>query len=236
MVNQRFEPNLTAYLGELFSSIQGEGLRVGIPMTFVRFLGCNLSCAYCDTPASRTRGSPFLYDNRSRENPIALVDLLNLITESEVALTGGEPLLQPEFVYGLASALKNVGRTVYLETNGTLPEAMAKVVSVTNWVAMDIKVPSATGSPTGWDAAERFLAIACQNQVFVKITIDDNVLPQELNRISSIIAGVDRNIPLVIQPIFGRPVGKLRDIQNLLRQRIPDVRIIPQIHKYLGLR
>lgn len=234
-MNKLIEPILTADIGELFSSIQGEGLRVGTPMTFVRFLGCNLACAYCDTPASRTRGAPFVYDGQARKNPVSLTDLVALITEKEVAFTGGEPLLQPGFVLGLASVLKSNGRTVYLETNGTLPEAMEKVASVADWVAMDIKVPSATGGPPVWDKAERFLAIASRCQVFVKVVIDEHVLPTELERISSIIESVDRTIPLVIQPVFGRSDAKLVDIQRKMRQRLPDVRIIPQIHKYLGL-
>ncbi len=236
MVNHRLDPGLTAYIGELFSSIQGEGLKVGTFMTFIRFLGCNRSCSYCDTPASRIRGKPFLHEGRSRENPVSLTEILELIKEPEIALTGGEPLMQPEFVYALASALKDAGQNVYLETNGTLPDAMEHVVSVTDWVAMDIKVPSATGGPADWDAAERFLAVASQTQVFVKIVIDEFVLPQELDRIGSIIEGVDRTIPLVIQPIFGRPVAALVKIQKTLRQRLSEVRIIPQVHKYLGIR
>ena len=38
-----------AHLFEVFSSIQGEGLYIGDRQIFVRFLMCNLSCAYCDS-------------------------------------------------------------------------------------------------------------------------------------------------------------------------------------------
>ena len=45
---------MTAPIVELFSSLQGEGLLVGERQVFVRFAGCNLECAYCDTPAARS--------------------------------------------------------------------------------------------------------------------------------------------------------------------------------------
>ena len=34
---------------EIFSSIDGEGIRTGCPVTFIRSFGCNLRCSYCDT-------------------------------------------------------------------------------------------------------------------------------------------------------------------------------------------
>ena len=34
---------------EIFDSIVGEGIRTGLPVSFVRLAGCNLRCSYCDT-------------------------------------------------------------------------------------------------------------------------------------------------------------------------------------------
>ena len=44
---------MTGTLVEIFSSVQGEGLMVGERQVFLRFGGCNLECAYCDTPAAK---------------------------------------------------------------------------------------------------------------------------------------------------------------------------------------
>jgi len=44
---------MKAAIYEIFESIQGDRILVGVRQLFVRFAGCNLSCCYCDTPAAR---------------------------------------------------------------------------------------------------------------------------------------------------------------------------------------
>ena len=70
---------------EIFTSIEGEGIRAGKVCTFVRFVGCNLRCAWCDTTYS--------YDGGKEMSP---AEILESIPEDcmLVTLTGGEPLLQ----------------------------------------------------------------------------------------------------------------------------------------------
>lgn len=41
--------NLQAGVSEIFSSIQGEGKYVGCRQLFIRLIGCNMDCPYCDT-------------------------------------------------------------------------------------------------------------------------------------------------------------------------------------------
>lgn len=227
---------MTGYVREIFDSIQGEGLRIGLPMTFVRFTGCNLSCNYCDTPESQKQEGPLFYAGRFFENPVPVNFLIDKIKGDEVAITGGEPLLQVDFLADLASFLKSRGRSVYLDTNGSLPESMERVIRHVDWVALDFKVPTATGRPGMWKNAERSLRIARRRKVFVKIVVNENLLPRELEHVLSIIERVDDKIPLVIQPVFGSDPANLLDYMETARKRLKEVRIIPQIHKYLNLK
>lgn len=97
---------------EIFHSIQGESTRAGLPCAFVRLAGCNLHCRYCDTQYAREEGT-----RRAVEDVVAQVHALGVpLTE----ITGGEPLLQAQ-TPELAELLADLGHTVLVETNGTVP-------------------------------------------------------------------------------------------------------------------
>ncbi len=121
----RDEPTLQ--LSEVFYSIQGESSFAGYPCLFFRLSGCNLRCSYCD--------AKYTY-----KEPGAATPLSALLTEAArypnalIEITGGEPLLQ-EGVYPLMDALLAAGRTVLLETNGSLsikrvPKEVVKIVDL----------------------------------------------------------------------------------------------------------
>jgi 7-carboxy-7-deazaguanine synthase len=86
---------------------------VGIPSVFVRVSGCNLRCVWCDTP----------YASWHPEGPVLEVsdvaDQVLAYGVDHVVLTGGEPMLF-EGVAQLAELLKAQGRTITVETAGTL--------------------------------------------------------------------------------------------------------------------
>ncbi|MCR4659122.1 MAG: 7-carboxy-7-deazaguanine synthase QueE [Bacteroidales bacterium] len=96
-------------VNEIFYSLQGEGCNSGRPAVFVRLSGCNLNCPFCDT--MHTTGQPMTEAD--------IVAAVAAYETSWVVITGGEPALQlnAELVDGLHRA----GKTVAVETNGTLP-------------------------------------------------------------------------------------------------------------------
>lgn len=115
--------------------------------------GCNLRCPFCHNPllVTRTAESP----------PLEQADILAFLNSRRglldgVVLSGGEPLLQdgvPDFL----RAVRDLGFSVKLDTNGTLPERLAPLLEagLVDYVAMDIKnaparYPETVGIP-GFD-------------------------------------------------------------------------------------
>lgn len=131
-------------VAEIFHSIQGESSHAGRPCTFVRLSGCNLRCAWCDTPYAWEGGAS-----------MGIRDVLAQVRRwgcSLVELTGGEPLCQkrtPE----LARELLERGYEVLVETNGTMPLDLldTRVACI-----MDVKCPSSgMHERTDWRNLER---------------------------------------------------------------------------------
>ncbi|MBO5763393.1 MAG: radical SAM protein [Lentisphaeria bacterium] len=117
---------------ETFLSLQGESSHAGKVCFFIRLAGCNLRCSYCDTCKAQPADAGTL---RSVE------ELVQLAVESgadTVEVTGGEPMLQEECV-ALLQGLLDAGKTVLMETNGSVPldAVPEKVCRIIDW-----KLPS----------------------------------------------------------------------------------------------
>jgi 7-carboxy-7-deazaguanine synthase len=123
--NQNDKLNLV----EIYSSLQGETSRTGLPTTFIRLSACNLRCVWCDTAYSFGKGTPTLLTDIFAE-----VDRFGC---KDICVTGGEPLLQ-ENVYPLMQELCNRGHVINLETSGSLATSR---VDPRVHIILDIKCP-----------------------------------------------------------------------------------------------
>jgi len=241
---------LNAKLAEIMESIQGEGLMVGSRNVFVRFAGCNLRCSYCDTPSS-FEANPYCMISKSAQsdlwekvsNPLSVsqvVEIIKSYSSKWISLTGGEPLLWAEFISEMGNVLKAQGYQLLLETNGTLYDQLEICLPYVDLISMDFKMPSATGEDN-WTEHTEFLKRAGSKPVYIKIVIDKLVNPKEVKDAIGIIASVNRNIPLILQPatpvgaIVSPDISTLLDLQKICLEEIRDVRIIPQLHKLMGL-
>ena len=238
---------------ELFSSIQGEGLLVGCRQIFLRLAGCNLACDYCDTPfaataSCRVEDSPGSGRFTSLRNPVALDTLIGTIhgwcqpppgVHHSISLTGGEPLAQAQLLFNWLPSLRKLLPT-YLETNGTLPQALEPLLPHLDWIAMDIKLASLTGVPTPWATHQAFLRLAATRNCFVKAVVGEETPLEEVTQAAQLVAGVAPQCELILQPVTreGRPMltpRQLLDLQGAAARFHPGVRIIPQTHRFIGL-
>lgn len=114
-----------ALISETFVSIQGEGKLTGVPSWFVRFSGCNLRCAWCDTPYASW--SP----EGEKRSVDALVEEAKASGVEHAVVTGGEPMIFPQ-VDPLTHALRDAGMHVTIESAGTVdqPDVHADLMSL----------------------------------------------------------------------------------------------------------
>jgi len=121
---------------EVFYTLQGEGVSLGVPAIFVRLSLCNLHCVWCDTDHTwNFEGTPWLhekdgldgYAKHKKEEVVkemAVIEVAGLVREyncRRVVFTGGEPLLQEDELLLLVRELRSDGCDWFfeMETNGT---------------------------------------------------------------------------------------------------------------------
>lgn len=242
-----------ADIAQIFSSLQGEGLYAGLPMTFVRFAGCGMCCGFCDTEQTQRRQQSSSIESPPQSsnfvkisNPLSATALNNILatfSDQAISVTGGEPLEQADFL-ALWLPSQASKRRVLLETNGIHHAALEHVLPFVHIVSMDIKLPSSTGQRAMWDDHATFLRrlLEAGVEVYVKIVVTAGTEGHDLEQATALIAREERHIPVFLQPAsptitFNQviPNEHLATLETLCRTYLPDVRVMPQMHKTWGL-
>ncbi len=223
---------MRARIAEVFESIQGEGLYLGERQVFVRFFGCNLHCRFCDTKLNR-------FIEYEPQDLFAEIKLYGGAFHS-VSFTGGEPLLQKDFLREILKMTRSRGYKNYLETNGTLAAELKAVIDDIDIVAMDVKLPSSSGMAGLWGMHYKFLEIASRKEVFLKTIISTSTSKEDLEMALDLIKAVNPAAVLVLQPNsyddLSRLQKKLEDSKDIcLREKVTAC-IIPQMHKVVGVK
>jgi organic radical activating enzyme len=227
----------TVKISQIFSSIQGEGLKIGERQIFIRFCGCNLSCDYCDT------------NNDKKHYELKDADILNRLEElnqnnihNTVTLTGGEPLIHSAFLKILLPKITDMGFKLYLETNATLAKELADIIDNIDIIAVDLKLPSVTKDRVLWDKHEAFLKEAFKKEFFIKCVVSKDMDISEFDKALELTKSLSFDIPFVIQPKTLKGSSRidispaqLLDIQERALGSINKVLVIPQAHKMLGV-
>ncbi len=225
---------MNAQISEIFYSIQGEGIFCGVRQLFIRFSGCNLDCWYCDTGYNEKCVD--YANNREINNPVEVNYIQNVIDSSErvhsISFTGGEPLIYADFISEIEKT-----RTFYLESNMTLPEK-AKLLKHFDIVAGDLKIKEAVNG----DYEEiyertvdtyRMLKNSNSRTTFSKIVLPERFdLEDVIHRAYGI---TDYVKCFVLQPVFGSGIQNILKLQEMMLE-FRDTRVIPQTHKYMGVK
>ncbi len=220
-------PGATYEVTEIFTSIQGEGMRIGMPSTFVRLSRCNLACAFCDTTYSWKAGEMVEPTVMTPEQILAEVHA------PDVVLTGGEPMLQQ--LSPLLELLE--GSFVTVETNGTMfrPDPRVGLWSVSP------KLGSSGQKPNKRVLREYVAQVSDRLQL--KFVVGGREDVSAVKDLLGELPGATA-VPIVLQPV-GIP-GESRDaycekLARLIETEIlPDpfweayaLRVLPQFHKLL---
>jgi len=231
---------IEAEIVDIFSSVQGEGIFVGAKQIFIRFKRCNMNCVFCD---EQKDAEARLY------TPAALMEEVESLEEAKgihhsVSLTGGEPLMYPDFLKAFLPLLRKKGKKSYLETNGTLPEELLGVIDLVDIVAMDFKLPSSTGERGFWDEHFEFLKIALKKNVFVKAVVTAATTVEDVEKAVELITRTGKKVPFILQPVTPVNLGDkeipketlLKFLEIGLKNKLEHIRVIPQVHKMLKLK
>jgi 7-carboxy-7-deazaguanine synthase len=200
-------------INEIFFSIQGESTWAGVPCVFLRTTGCPLRCRWCDTEYAFYEGSRWSLDDLVEEACSYDADL--------VEITGGEPLAQPG-TPALATALLQRGKTVLVETSGSLD---ISVLPEGAHAIMDLKCPSS--GEQGQNDLDNIARLRPGDEVkFVIATRADYDWATAMVR--------DHDLgrwPVMFSPVWGE-LDAQHLAQWILADRLP-VRMQLQLHKIL---
>ncbi len=221
------------YVKEFFVSIQGEGLYVGYKQLFIRFCRCNLNCNYCDTEFLVSTGARE-YSARELFEAVSELDLTGL---HSISLTGGEPLLETEFLKEFLPLVHGLGK-IYLETNATLAEKFVEIAGLVDIVSADIKLESSTGIKGLNDRHDEFFRACAGKDVFAKIVFDKNITDEEIRETSAL--AEKYGLEIVLSPMM---LGDKMSVNASFIAKVYDkylkyynrVRVIPQVHKFIGV-
>lgn len=238
---------------EIFSTLQGEGPWIGCRQVFIRLANCNLACAYCDTPRTATdvchvEREPGGGRLEPIPNPLSIERVEQLLHEwvgqapgayHSLSLTGGEPLLYGNELQSWLPRLQQI-LPIYLETNGTLPEALPSLLPYLDYVSIDLKLPSVAAVEPHWQHHAQFLRLTHDVSGYVKIVISDSLCSDELIQAAQLVADVAPAKALVLQPVTvdSRPTidaATLIHYQTLASRYHANVRVIPQVHPFLDM-
>lgn len=231
-------------LFEIFTSVEGEGILYGTKTLFVRLAGCPFTCFYCDTKESLPLDSGTEY---SIEDANKLIDS-NLKNQTyKVNFTGGDPLIQHEAVALLAKHIQEKKIPTYLESSCFDVDRFDHVLPFFDIVKIEFK----TKDSDFVDAKhyDKFIghtmkclqsSVKSKKTTYIKIVVSSKTQPNEFTKLVKEIFDIVSKDDLdgfIIQPTYGisePSLDLLLELYDLVYPYFIDVKVVPQLHKFIG--
>ena len=209
---------------EIFTSIEGEGARAGLPATFIRLFGCNLRCTYCDSAYAHERA----YADEAKEMTIdEIIQEVQNRKTAAVTVTGGEPLIHNDIKLLLNTLIDN-GCNVNVETNGTV---IPPVINSNIFYTMDFKTHISGMSKEMNPAAFK----ALENRDVVKCVVASKADMLQAQTFLDDIYG-NRDVTEMPQIYFSPVWGKIEPkeiVEYLLENQLFHIKVQLQLHKLI---
>ncbi|MBQ3033810.1 MAG: 7-carboxy-7-deazaguanine synthase QueE [Deferribacterales bacterium] len=231
----------SAYISEVFSSVQGEGRYIGYRQIFIRLTGCIFDCPYCDTDFTAKKlveigthkmTNPVYSDSFSK----AILEEFDTSSIHSFSFTGGEPLLSPDFLEECAIYLKKAtNKKIFIETSGLVTKEIERFDGLADIMSVDIKTHSEKVL-ANIDILLKTLTNLKLSEYYLKLILpmgfSENLLEEVCERLSYY--GVRQ---IIAQPVDNVIDSKGIDVLfDVFYKNNIEVRLIPQSHKLLGIR
>jgi organic radical activating enzyme len=182
-----------------------------------------------------------------------------------ISVTGGEPLVWPEFLLGLKPMVGD--RRLHLETAGAHPRTLERVIETFDHVSLDLKPELDLGEPeessgadfrapdaspttersprsrAEWSAARRAcLALVRDRDACGKIVVSGRRDAEDFAPLLDEVERCAARLPIYLQPatpVNGVPAPArelLEVVCEMARDRGLSVRVLPQIHRVLRMQ
>lgn len=233
-------------LSEIFTSIEGEGILFGTKTMFVRLAGCPLKCHWCDTlyALPMDSGSDYSID----EVKELILNSLHPNTY-KVNFTGGEPLVQYEAVIELAKFVRQKDIKTYLESACYDAARFAKVLPHIDLIKVEFKLKDSKvvdekhyGSLLRSELDCLKLVIDNGKTAYIKVVVTNSSSLKEFKELVHEVFRAAKPAEIagfIIQPSYKIDEPTLDVLFGFYDAVYPvydQVRVVPQLHKVIGVR
>ena len=230
-------------LFEIFTSVEGEGIFYGTKTLFVRLAGCPFTCFYCDTLAALPLDSGNQYDIKSA---CKLIDDNLEKNTFKVNFTGGDPLLQHTAVAELAKYIQSKNIATYLESSCFDSAKFDHVLPFIDLIKIELKTKDSKFVDEKHYENLISNALQClhssissKKKTFIKIVVSARTTVDDFEELANKVFDIciDELAGFIIQPTYGIEEPSLEQLMkfyDVVYPKYHDVRIIPQLHKFIG--